>query len=151
MIRVRQARREDLARMLEIAKHAVTAAQWSGAQYEQVFTPGRLALVIEEESRVMGFLVGRAAADEWELESIAVAGPARRRGLGTHLVGEFLHQVRSSGGREVFLEVRESNRAARLLYEKWAFIEAGRRKNYYREPDEDALILKFIFPSRAEI
>src|SRR5215469_3262625 len=151
MIRVRQGRHEDVARMLDIARHAVTAAQWSEAQCAEAFTSGRLVLVIEEESRVMGFLVGRVAADEWEIENIAVAGAARRRGLGTHLLGEFLHQVRSSGGKEVFLEVRESNRVARLLYEKWAFIEAGRRKSYYREPEEDAIILKFIFPGRAEI
>ena len=71
---------------------------------------------------------------------------ARRRGLGSHLLGEFLHHVQSNGGREVFLEVRESNRAARELYEKWAFIEAGRRKSYYQDPPEDALVLKFYFP-----
>ena len=85
-------------------------------------------------------------ASEWEIENIAVAGAARRRGLGSHLMGEFLHHVRSSGGKEVSLEVRESNSAARALYEKWAFLEAGRRKGYYQDPPEDALILKFYFP-----
>jgi len=57
--------------------------------------------------------------------------------------------VRSRGGIDVYLEVRESNHAARALYEKWAFQEAGRRKSYYRDPDEDALLLRFSFPQQA--
>ena len=48
--------------------------------------------------------------------------------------------------KAIFLEVRESNRAAKALYEKWAFTEEGRRKAYYTDPEEDALILKFSFP-----
>jgi ribosomal-protein-alanine N-acetyltransferase len=145
MIRVRHATAADLSRMMEIAGHAVTAAQWSQKQYEQMFSSERLVLVIAEDDQVLGFVAGRGAAGEWEIENIAVTGAARRRGLGSRLLGEFLHHVRSSGGTEVFLEVRESNRAARALYEKWAFIEAGRRKGYYHDPPEDALILKFYF------
>ena len=95
---------------------------------------------------MVGFIVARDAAGEWEIENIAVTADARRRGLGSHLMGEFLHHVRSSGGIQVFLEVRESNNAARALYEKWAFVEAGRRTGYYDEPPEDALVLKFYFP-----
>lgn len=146
MIRVRLAITEDLPRMMEIAKHAVTAAQWTQTQYEQIFSTGRLVMVIEQDGATVGFVVGRGTDREWELENIAVTGDARRRGLGSHLLGEFLHHVRDSGAAEVFLEVRESNHAARNLYEKWAFIEAGRRKFYYQDPSEDALVLKFYFP-----
>ncbi|MGB7583492.1 MAG: GNAT family N-acetyltransferase, partial [Terriglobales bacterium] len=74
-----------------------------------------------------------------ELENIAIAGPARRRGLGSRLLGEFLNAARSLGATTVFLEVRESNSAARRLYEKWAFSESGRRANYYRDPKESAV------------
>ena len=63
--------------------------------------------------------------EEWEIENIAVAGRARRRGLGTRLLGEFLDLAQSRGAEAVFLEVRESNLAARRLYEKWAFVESG--------------------------
>jgi [ribosomal protein S18]-alanine N-acetyltransferase len=145
MIRVRHAVAADVPRMMEIARHAVTAAQWGPRHYEEAFSSGRLALVIEDD-QVMGFIIGRALADVWEIENIAVTGDARRRGLGSHLLGEFLHQIRDSGATETLLEVRESNRAARALYEKWAFIEAGRRKGYYQDPPEDAVILKFSFP-----
>jgi ribosomal-protein-alanine N-acetyltransferase len=154
MVRVRPAKAADLPRLVEIASHSVTAAQWNQTEYQKLFGPNRpeaqpqsrASLVVEQDGSVVGFIVGRPAAHEWEIENIAVTGSARRCGLGTRLLGEFLDMVRDGGGQAVFLEVRESNRAARSLYEKWAFIEVGRRKMYYQEPDEDALILKFNFP-----
>lgn len=149
MIRVRAGVVADLPRLTEITRHSATAAQWSREQYEKLFAPeasARVVLVIEEDGRVMGFIVGRSADGEWEIENIAITGPARRRGLGSHLLGEFLNLVRDRGGRQVFLEVRESNQAARKLYEKWAFAETGHRKAYYQDPAEDALILSFSFP-----
>ena len=164
MVRVRPARPSDQPRLVEIAAHSVTAAQWNQAEYLKLFslneldahpqaeagaTPqpqSRTALVVEQDGNVVGFIVGRRVEDEWEIENIAVTGAARRRGLGSRLVGELLDLARSHGGKSVFLEVRESNRAARSLYEKWAFIEVGRRKAYYQNPPEDALVLKFKFP-----
>ncbi len=151
MIRVRAARSEDVPRLLEIASHSPTAARWNQKEYAKLFVPempSRLAaLVIQEDDCVQGFLVARQIAeDEWEIENVAVSGPARRRGLGSRLLGEFLNLAREHGAREIFLEVRESNHASRLLYEKWAFTEAGRRKDYYQNPSEDAVIMKFCFP-----
>ncbi len=153
MIRVRPAQSQDVPGLMEIASQSVTAARWNEQAYAKLFAPeappGLVGLVIEEDGQAMGFLVGRSVDGqgdhEWEIENVAVSGPARRRGLGSHLLGEFLRMVRDRGGREVFLEVRESNQAARKLYEKWAFVEAGRRKAYYQNPQEDALILKFSF------
>jgi ribosomal-protein-alanine N-acetyltransferase len=149
MVRVRAATAGDLDRLMEIAAHSATAAQWSPAEYARLCAaepPNRVTLVVEQESTVVGFVSGRQLGDEWEIENIAVSGPARRHGLGSRLLGEFLDRVRQSGGKAVFLEVRESNRAARALYEKWAFTEAGRRKSYYGNPTEDAVVLKFSFP-----
>jgi ribosomal-protein-alanine N-acetyltransferase len=150
MVRVRQGEAADLPRLVEIASHSATAAQWNQTEYHQLFAPAplqnRATLVIEQNSGVVGFIVGRQVGNEWEIENIAVTGSARRCGLGTRLLGEFLDLVRDRGGKEIFLEVRESNLAARALYEKWAFVEAGRRKGYYQGPSEDALVLKFIFP-----
>lgn len=164
MVRVRPAKPSDQPRLVEIASHSATAAQWNQAEYLKLFStdaPGaqlqadartnfqfqsRTALVVEQDDNVVGFIVGQQLEDEWEIENIAVTGAARRCGLGSRLVGEFLDLIRSRSGKSVFLEVRESNRAARSLYEKWAFIEVGRRKAYYQNPPEDALVLKFKFP-----
>ena len=149
MVRVRPAEHRDLPRLKQIAAHAATAAQWNAAEYENLFadepTQSRSALVLEDNHELAGFIVGRQIADEWEIENVAIHGPARRRGLGARLLSEFLDLARERGGRQVFLEVRESNHAARALYEKWAFVEAGRRKMYYRNPNEDALILTLRF------
>lgn len=132
--------------MMILASRAVTAAQWSPAQYDRVLAdPSCRALVIEEAAHLHGLLVARQIAQEWEIENLAVAGPARRRGLGTRLLGEFLNQVRAQGAHAVFLEVRESNRAARALYEKWAFAESGRRAGYYHHPEEDAILYRLTF------
>jgi ribosomal-protein-alanine N-acetyltransferase len=156
IVRVRPAVEGDLPKLVEIASHSATAAQWNIDEYWKLFTiedPGnynepqtRTALVIEQDGIVVGFIVARQAVDEWEIENIAVTGPARRCGLGSRLLGEFLNLLRSRGSDAVFLEVRESNQAARALYEKWAFVEVGRRKMYYQNPVEDALLLKFKFP-----
>ena len=89
-----------------------------------------------------GFLVGRNLGAEWELENIVVAASVRRKGLGMRLLSEFLAWARESRGAEVFLEVRESNHSARALYRKWDFEETGRRKGYYANPPEDALVYR---------
>ena len=152
MVRVRPAAVADLERMRAIAQHSATAAHWSSDQYESLFTPDsvqrRCALVVEEDAQVAGFIVARTIADAWEIENIAVSPDARRRGLGSRLLSEFLRRADRESGISVFLEVRESNLAARKLYEKWGFTQAGRRKKYYQGPPEDALILRLSFPDK---
>jgi ribosomal-protein-alanine N-acetyltransferase len=146
---VRQAVAEDLSRIIEIAQQAESAAQWSRGEYEKMLWDGaRIVLVIQEDGkdhRVHGFLAAHDVSGEWEIENLAICESARRRGLGLHLLDEFLKLVKDRHGKEVFLEVRESNLAARALYSKCTFVEAGRRKSYYHNPEEDALILKFSF------
>lgn len=156
MIRVRPARSEDVPRLMEIANQALTAARWNQEAYAKLFTEANskqfAGLVVEEEWRVLGFLVGRQVAGrEWEIENIAIASAARRRGLGSRLLGEFLHLVRNRGGHEIYLEVRESNRAACGLYQKWGFSKAGVRRSYYQSPEEDALVLRFAFSQVSSI
>ncbi len=148
---IRPADSTDLLAMLAIEKHAATAAHWSIEQYEALFrASGQIALIVQEETQqekaqVQGFIIARAIGVEWEIENIALAGPARRRGLGTRLLGEFLDLARAQGAEAVFLEVRESNRAARALYEKWSFMRSGRRQKYYKDPEEDAILYRHGF------
>ncbi|MBZ5707482.1 MAG: ribosomal protein S18-alanine N-acetyltransferase [Acidobacteriia bacterium] len=147
-MKIRPAIAADIPALMGLEKHAVTAAHWSRQQYDAIFSqprPRRVALVIEEELAVQGFLVGRVLEGEWEIENIAIAGSARRRGLGTRLLGEFLDLARAQGSEAVFLEVRESNQAARSLYEKWGFLEGGRRPRYYHDPEEDAIVYRMEF------
>jgi [ribosomal protein S18]-alanine N-acetyltransferase len=135
--------------MIAIERASATAGHFSEAQYREAIeqsaraeTRGqwRLALVVEENSRLSGFLIGRILDDEWEIENIAVAVGSHKKGLATALVNEFLSRASKNGATKIFLEVRESNAAARRCYEKCGFAQTDRRKNYYRDPVEDALL-----------
>jgi ribosomal-protein-alanine N-acetyltransferase len=131
--------------MMALASQSTSAAQWPREHYEQAIQlpqPRRVILVLEEQTTILAFLVARSVANEWELENIAVAGEAHRRGLGSHVLNEFLDIARQEKTEAVFLEVRESNRAARAFYEKWAFTETGRRPRYYMQPEEDAVVYR---------
>src|SRR3954467_15517984 len=146
---IRHGKSEDLPAMQALEQHAATAAHWTATDYQKIFDSPelqtdwrRIALVLEEGGKVQGFLVAQTVGGEWEIENVAIAPDARRRGLGTRLVGELLDLARAQRASAVFLEVRESNHAARALYEKWAFVESGRRAKYYREPEEDAIVFK---------
>jgi ribosomal-protein-alanine acetyltransferase len=145
---IRAATLSDVPALCALEAQAVTAAHWSAEIYARVFEPepARVALVIEKESAILGFIVALCAGPEWEIENVAVAPAARRHGLGTRLLSEFLDRARSGGAEAVFLEVRESNRAARALYEKWAFAATGRRRRYYSDPPEDAIVYRFELP-----
>jgi ribosomal-protein-alanine N-acetyltransferase len=145
---VRAATSADIPCMMRLEQRSVTASHWSQEQYDRLFaavSPRRISLVIEEQDGVRGFLIALAAAPEWEIENIAVAADARRRGLGTRLLGEFLAHARAEGAQAIYLEVRESNHPARAFYEKMAFIESGRRIRYYQNPQEDAIAYRHLF------
>ena len=142
---VRPAAATDIAAMMTIANRSATAAHWSESQYCSLFSTtdhGRMGWVMAENSELLGFLVARSVGPEWEIENVAVIEPAQRRGVGTHLLTEFLRFIRLRGATSVFLEVRESNLAAREFYKKWGMIERGRRPGYYADPPEDALLYR---------
>ncbi len=92
--------------------------------------------------RIVGYVVALDAADEGEILNLAVAPAMRRTGLGRALVHEILEVLSDRGVRQVYLEVRESNAPARALYAAHGFKEVGRRKQYYRRPVEDAIVLR---------
>ncbi len=87
-------------------------------------------------------MVAIDAADEGEILNLAVAPRGRRRGLGRALVRGVLDALTSRAARAIYLEVRESNAPARALYAAHGFREVGRRKQYYRRPVEDAIVLR---------
>ena len=131
--------------MRRIEAQAPTAAHWNESEFDRIFAgdPPRLALVIHDDT-VQGFLVAHQIGPEWELENIAIAAGARRRGLASALLGHFLDVVEQQGGESVFLEVRASNAAARVLYAKYGFAETGRRRHYYQHPNEDAVLYRRV-------
>ena len=96
----------------------------------------------EENGSVIGYVIAWFVMDEGELANLAVAPGYRRRGIGSALLDATLTDASARGVGQLYLEVRESNHAARRLYASRKFEEVGRRKQYYRSPQEDALILR---------
>jgi ribosomal-protein-alanine N-acetyltransferase len=144
---IRPATPADVPLMRALELQADTAAHWAEREYGALFAPGapkRIALVATEASNdICGFLIARCGLDEWEIENVVVATGRRRSGIGTTLVDELLRQVGNSRIPAILLEVRASNHPARRLYEKIGFSEVGRRPQYYTNPVEDALLLKY--------
>ena len=93
---------------------------------------------------VVGYVIARAAADEGEILNLAVAPAQQRHGVGRLLAQQALEDLAARGARSVYLEVRESNAAARRLYEGLGFEAVARRPNYYRQPSEAALVLRTV-------
>jgi len=145
---IREASESDIGNLMTLERDSATAAHWTARQYQTAISgdgPQRVVLVIERDSGITGFLVARQIEREWEVENVVVASSARREGLGTRLVREFLDRAREKAGQSAFLEVRASNEAARALYEKNGFTVTGHRRGYYQDPQEDAMLYRFTF------
>jgi [ribosomal protein S18]-alanine N-acetyltransferase len=93
------------------------------------------------EGRAVGFCSFWRVLDELHINNIAVLPDYRRHGIATALLSRVLDEGMRLGARRATLEVRRSNEAARLLYERFGFTIAGVRQAYYTKPIEDALVL----------
>ena len=103
-----------------------------------------LFLVVQEDAGapVVGYVVAIFGGGEGDVANLAVAPESRGQGIGAGLVEAVLNEASQRGVERLYLEVRESNAAARRLYRACGFEEVGRRPGYYRRPAEDALILR---------
>lgn len=143
---IRPATPADIPAMRALEQQTDTAAHWSEREYAALFAPQappRIALLATDNHETCGFLIARCGPDEWEIENLVVSPPRRRQGIASVLAREILQSARQTGAAAVLLEVRESNVAARQLYQTLGFSETGRRPAYYRDPPEDALLLRF--------
>lgn len=129
----------DLAAIRAIQAASPEAAQWEPGDYLRYDLH-----VCVEDGRVAGFLVARPTApDECELLNLAVAPEFRRRGMARRLLKSLLKREEACAAYSVFLEVRESNLAARAFYRSLGFRELSVRPNYYDQPLEPAIVMKF--------
>ena len=99
-------------------------------------------LVALDEDKVVGYVGSQTVIDETDMMNIAVHPDYRNRGVATALIVELTQQLKMRGSKGLMLEVRESNSAAISLYDKHGFLQVGCRRNYYRNPRENALILR---------
>ena len=132
----------DLPRVMEI-ENACFSTPWKEPTFRGLMRRTDTDLfVAEQEGRILGYAACWTVIDQSELGNVAVAGEARGRGIGGALVDAVIGRVRERGAGEVFLEVRESNRAAQSIYRDRGFVVVGRRRSYYAHPTEDALVMR---------
>jgi len=138
-VAIRSAVLDDVPAIFALERQTAGAAHWTAQQYQKLMVSGAV-LVAEEAGRLCGFIGAQAVAGEWEIENVVVAAEWARRGIGTQLVGALIEQARREAATAILLEVRESNLAAQGLYEKRGFRKVGRRRTYYADPVEDAIL-----------
>ena len=135
MLSLRPATEADLDEIWRIQSAAGEAAQWKPSDYLML-----LCLVATVDGRVAGFAVARRTApDELEILNVVVDLPFRRRGIARTLITELIGEKPGTA----FLEVRQSNLAARKLYHSLGFEAIGVRRDYYSQPMESAIVMKF--------
>ncbi|HTX76131.1 MAG TPA: ribosomal protein S18-alanine N-acetyltransferase [Terracidiphilus sp.] len=137
----------DIPSAMALADTLPEAPHWNRSVYETALhpaiQPGRMVLLAEApDGSLAGFAVASWTGPEAELESIAVAPAWQRRRVAHALFSHLAAHLRDRGAQSVLLEVRVSNRPARNLYHSLGFAETGRRRGYYADPREDAIILR---------
>jgi [ribosomal protein S18]-alanine N-acetyltransferase len=147
--RIRSAVPADAKALLAIERRSFTDP-WSEASFHEALTSAwTFGLVAETGRGVTGYLIGREVAGTGEVLNLAIVPESRRRGIAGALLESALVAFRRRNVDEVFLEVRESNRSAQALYLSRGFRAVGQRAAYYRNPKEDALVLRLALAQPA--
>jgi ribosomal-protein-alanine N-acetyltransferase len=129
------------------AAHAIDVSSFTlpwperSFRFEVTDNPAARCWVAEMDDRVVGMLVLWIIVDEAHIASLATHPEFRRQGIAKQLLVKALDTAYAEGARTAFLEVRASNEAARRMYQKFGFEEAGRRERYYKDNNEDAILM----------
>jgi len=140
---VRPVDQDDLAQIAEIEK-AEAVSSWSLASLEkELMVRGGVQLgIVDGFGRVLGWCAARVMLPEAELLRIIVDVKYRKIGVGRRLLDALRHNLQTVGVQSLYLEVRSLNNPALALYERSGFLPVGRRKAYYTNPGDDAVIMK---------
>lgn len=144
---VRRALAGDIEGVLRVERESREAPHWEEARYRAMLDEGgqdalrRALFVAMQAERLAGFAVGAVVLDEAELESIAVEKNWRRSGLGRALSQAVFAWAAANGAKQMRLEVRAANEPAQSLYRRLGLEESGRRRGYYADPVDDAVLM----------
>jgi ribosomal-protein-alanine acetyltransferase len=126
-------------------EESVAVVPWTRGHYADSIKAGYSGWIARDaKGRLLGYYLLMRAVDDVHLLNIGVDPSVQRRGLGARLLEDAFERARLAGGTGMFLEVRPSNRPAIALYERYGFIEVGRRRAYYPAPAgrEDAIVMR---------
>src|SRR5215467_9665993 len=155
---IEQMREQDLPEVVHL-EETTGLNRWGYDAYrrELLKNPNSIMLVSRDitDSRpgksVLGFFAGWIVEDELHVNNIATRPDSRRKGVGESLMASALEEARLRGVRFVLLEVRASNNPAQTLYVKLGFHYVGRLRDYYRQPVEDAMLMRLELEFRREL
>ena len=142
-VRIGAATRSDLDAVAQLEVVAF-ADPWTRQAFEAALKErhARFRVAHSADGFLVGYLVAWFVLDEGEIANLAVVPTVRRRGVARALLESIIEEARDSRIARLFLEVRESNGAARALYTSMGFTPVARRPRYYRKPVEDAIVLR---------
>ena len=149
---VRAAVAEDLAEVLRLERATPEAPHWPEEEYRRIVTGEaelvrRALFVAFHAGSLVGFSVGKVLESDAELESVAVDERSRRHGVGAALCRAVMEWSREQEADGIDLEVRAGSAGAQRLYRGLGFEEVGTRPGYYRDPVEDAVLMRCEFTS----
>ena len=133
---------EDIPAVLELDKLSF-ALPWPerSFRFELTENPASRCWVFESDGKIVGMIVSWLLVDEAHVATIATHPDHRRQGIARKLLTYTLRYMSREGAVTSFLEVRESNTAARDMYREFGYEVVGRRKRYYKDTDEDAILM----------
>ena len=139
---IRRMTLEDIPVVVEL-DHISFSLPWPerSFRFELSDNPASRCWVAEIDGRVVGMIVTWLFVDEAHIATIATHPDYRRQGIARKLLIYTLESAMREGALSSFLEVRESNLPAQEMYRKFGYVEVGRRKRYYRDNDEDAILM----------
>lgn len=142
MIEIIEMTRAQVAAVADLEKICFSSPWSERSVASELDNPLSLWLVALDGDTTVGYIGSQTVLDETDMMNVAVAPSHRQMGIGAKLVTALIAALQERGSRSLTLEVRASNQNAQKLYAKLGFTQVGRRPNYYRNPREDALILR---------
>jgi ribosomal-protein-alanine N-acetyltransferase len=139
---IRELKEDDIEEILDIEKRSFISP-WTKRLFEETLSsPISTNFVLKKGNTILGYIIMYSVGNEVHILNIAVHPDYRKKGYGSKLVTHVLTHFRGSDVVEFFLEVREGNSRAINLYKKYGFEVIGKRKKYYMETNEDALVMQ---------
>lgn len=147
-ILIRDLRPEDVPEVLTIEKASFTTP-WSEILFmNEIFKPRSMPKAALIGEKIVGYICANYLLDEGHVLNVTVHPDFRKQGIASKLVSYMVRQLGQEGCRTIYLEVRASNEAALMMYQKAGFRIISARKAYYTLPIEDAVIMALYLPAK---
>lgn len=145
MIKIRTMQKGDFEACEKISAEGIPQESWKIRDFEAAAkNPQAMMIVAASANQIAGYIVSYFAADEAELDSIAVSSAFRRQGIGKSLMQEYYRKLKEKSVNSIYLEVRESNSTAISFYKEEGFESFSKRPHFYEAPVEDAVLMRKI-------